>query len=167
MTDSEIIAIGKKDLYRVASLAGQIWPEAFAGVLPTEFIPIMVADIYAHETLVADVEERGHQYWLATLGGRDVGYVSAYLDGGRVWIKKLYLLSETRGLGLGKTMIKAAHDHFGGEKPVALLVNDGNAKSIAFYKSQGFPVESHVPVRMGRFDFHDFVMVKEGNNNTP
>lgn len=162
MTKSKIIAIGANDLHRVARLAHQIWPEAFAGILPADYIPAMVAEIYSAEALAADIDERGHQYWLATVDGRDVGYVSAYFENGRVWIKKLYLLSTTRGLGLGKTLVKTAHDHFGSTKPLALFVNDGNTKAIAFYKSQGFTVESHVPVRMGPYDFHDFVMVKPG-----
>ena len=43
---------------------------------------------------------------------------------------------------------------------MALFVNDGNARAIAFYRSQGFEVESHVPVQMGPFRFTDYVMVK-------
>lgn len=120
----------------------------------------MVEDIYAIATLAADIDERGHQYWLATIGDRDVGYVSAYFEGGRVWIKKLYVLSETRGSGLGKALIKTVVNRFGSELPIALNVNDGNHAAISFYKSQGFEVERHVPVRMGPYDFHDFVMVK-------
>jgi ribosomal protein S18 acetylase RimI-like enzyme len=162
MVKSEIIPIGVSEVHRVADLAHQIWPEAFDGILPADYIPAMVSDIYAHDVLAADINERGHQYWLAMIDGHDVGYVSAYLEKGRVWIKKLYLLSRTRGLGLGKALIATAHEHFGASKPLALFVNDGNSKAIAFYKSQGFEVESHLPVRMGPYDFHDYVMVKPG-----
>ncbi len=110
--------------------------------------------------LRADVSERGHQYWLAGADGRDLGFASAYRDVGRVWIKKLYLLSEARGLGLGKALLAAARAHFGPELPVALYVNDGNAPAIAFYRSQGFEIESHVPVQMGPYRFTDYVMLK-------
>jgi len=160
MFDPRILPIGVAELPRVADLADRIWPEAFAGVLPAERIPGMLAEIYALDTLAADITERGHQYWLATLDGRDVGFASAYRADGRVWIKKLYLLAETRGLGFGKALVAAARTHFGPDLPVALYVNDGNAKAIAFYRSQGFEIEKHVPVRMGPYDFHDYVMVK-------
>lgn len=155
-----ILPIGSADLPRVTALAHRIWPEAFAGILPAERIPGMLAEIYAPATLAADIAERGHQYWLATLDGRDVGFASAYRADGRVWIKKLYLLAETRGLGLGKALIAAARAHFGPQLPVALYVNDGNAPAIAFYRSQGFEVEKHVPVQMGPYDFTDYVMLK-------
>lgn len=160
MSEPSILNIDATALPRVAHLAHRIWPEAFAGILPADRIPGMLADIYALETLTADIVERGHQYWLATHEGRDVGFASAYRADGRVWIKKLYLLAETRGLGLGKALIRTARTHFGEHLPVALYVNDGNAAAIAFYRSQGFEVEKHVPVQMGPYQFHDYVMLK-------
>ena len=155
-----IIPIGMDELPRVADLANRIWPEAFAGILPAERIPGMLAEIYDLETLRSDISARHHQYWLATDGTSDLGYASAYRAEGRVWIKKLYLLAQTRGQGLGKALIAAARAHFGPGLPVALYVNDGNAAAIAFYRSQGFTVEKHVPVQMGPYQFHDYVMVK-------
>ena len=160
MTSHDIIPIGADDLPRVADLAYRIWPEAFAGVLPADRVPGMLAEIYALETLAADILEHRHQYWLATIAGRDVGFASAYTADGRVWIKKLYLLAETRGLGIGKALIATARAHFGQHLPVALYVNDGNAAAIAFYRAQGFEVEKHVPVQMGPYQFHDYVMLR-------
>lgn len=160
MGSPDIIPIGAGDLPRVADLAYRIWPEAFAGILPAERIPGMLAEIYALETLAADIAVRDHHYWLARRDGADVGFASAYCAEGRVWIKKLYLLAEARGLGLGKALISAARVHLGPELPVALYVNDGNAPAIAFYRSQGFEIERRVPVRMGPYDFTDCVMLK-------
>jgi ribosomal protein S18 acetylase RimI-like enzyme len=148
------------DLPRVRELAYRIWPEAFAGVLPADRIGPMLDEIYALDTLRADIAERGHSYWLAGTADADLGFASAYRADGRVWIKKLYLLAESRGLGLGKELIASARAHLGAELPVALFVNDGNARAIGFYRSQGFEVESHVPVQMGPFQFTDYVMVK-------
>ena len=159
MSEATIIPVAVSDLPRVADLARRIWPEAFSGILPADRIPGMLDEIYALDTLAADIAERGHQYWLAA-AGRDLGYASAYRADGRVWIKKLYLLAESRGLGLGKALIATAHAHFGPDLPVALYVNDGNAPAIAFYRSQGFEIEQHVPVQMGPYQFTDYVMVR-------
>ena len=160
MSEPVILPIDQPDLPRVAELAHRIWPEAFAGILPADRIPGMLAEIYDLHTLRSDIAERGHQYWLAARDGRDLGFASAYRADGRVWIKKLYLLAEARGLGLGKALIATARAHFGENLPVALFVNDGNAPAIAFYRSQGFEVEQHVPVQMGPYQFTDYVMVK-------
>lgn len=155
-----ITPIGPEGLPRVAALAWRIWPEAFGTVLPIERITPMLEDIYALTTLSADVAARGHRYWLATGPAGDLGFASAYRAEGRVWIKKLYVQAETRGLGLGKALIGAACAHFGADLATALYVNDGNARAIAFYRSQGFEIERHVPVQMGPFAFTDYIMLR-------
>lgn len=160
MTDTRIVPTELDDLPRVKALAERIWPECFAGILPAERIGPMVAEIYAPETLRADVTERGHRYWIAQIDGKDVGYVSAYQDGDRLWLKKLYLLDVCRGHGTGKRLVATVLDAFAGARELALYVNDGNTPAIAFYRAQGFEIEVTVPVRMGPFDFTDHIMRK-------
>jgi GNAT superfamily N-acetyltransferase len=155
---TSIERIGAPMLSRVRTLAYEIWPEAYAGILPADRIPGMLAEIYSLDTLSADISERGHAYWLALVDGADAGFASAYLEAGRLWIKKLYVRKDFRGTGLGKGLIAAAVAGFPGATSVGLYVNDGNAASIAFYRSQGFDIEDRVPVRMGPYDFVDFVM---------
>jgi ribosomal protein S18 acetylase RimI-like enzyme len=158
MTDLEIFAIGPDALPRVRSLAYEIWPEAYGGILAPERIPGMLAEIYGLGTLRADIDERGHRYWLAAVRGSDAGFVSAYSEGARVWIKKLYVRHERRGLGVGTRMMAAAVSAFPGACSIGLNVNEANAPAIRFYEAQGFRVEGRVPVRMGPYDFTDLVM---------
>jgi diamine N-acetyltransferase len=155
-----IFPIGADALQRVQTLAQEIWPEAYAGILPADRIPPMLAEIYSLETLAADITERSHRYWLATVAAEDAGFASAYREDGRIWIKKLYVRSTIRGLGLGRRLIETAVAAFPGAASVGLFVNNGNASAIGFYRSQGFAIEAEVPVRMGPYDFTDFVMGK-------
>jgi diamine N-acetyltransferase len=160
MTDVTIFPIGTDELQRVRALAYDIWPEAYAGILSADRIPPMLAEIYSLETLAADMTERSHRYWLATVAGEDAGFASAYREEGRVWIKKLYVRSTVRGLGLGRRLIETAVAAFPEAGSVGLFVNNGNASAIGFYRSQGFAVEAEAPVRMGQYDFTDLVMGK-------
>lgn len=160
MPDYLIEKIDKTQLPRVQKLAQIIWPECFAGILDEALIPQMVEKIYDLQTLEEDILLRQHIYWICSINGKDVGYVSAYIEGARLWIKKLYLAKETRGLGIGKAMIETAKAQFRGAKSMALYVNDGNLPSIAFYKSQGFAIVETTPVIMGGFEFTDYVMEK-------
>src|SRR5262245_38545751 len=66
-----IFPIGAAELPRVRTLAYEIWPEAYAGILPPERIPGMLAEIYSLETLSTDISERQHRYWLATVDRGD------------------------------------------------------------------------------------------------
>lgn len=162
-----IVKIGIPELPRVRALARCIWPECFAGILPADIIGPMVEAIYDPDVLCADVEERGHIYWIAQVDGEDAGYASAYREGDRLWIKKLYLLDSSRGLGLGKRLIAVAQQELPGAASLALYVNDGNASAIAFYKSQGFAIDELVPVNMGGFDFRDYVMSRPLQEHEP
>jgi diamine N-acetyltransferase len=148
------------DLPRVRALARRIWPECFSGILPADIIGPMVEAIYDLDELRADVEARGHIYWIAQVDGEDAGYASAYRAGDCLWIKKLYLLDSCRGLGLGKRLIAVAQQELSGAASLALYVNDGNAPAIAFYKSQGFTIDRLVEVNMGGFDMKDYVMTR-------
>jgi diamine N-acetyltransferase len=160
MTDIAIFPIGADALQRVQTLALEIWPEAYAGILPADRIPPMLAEIYSLETLTVDITERSHRYLLARMADEDAGFASAYREDGRVWIKKLYVRSTIRGLGLGRRLMETAVAAFPGAASVGLFVNNGNSPAIGFYRSQGFTIEAEVPVRMGPYDFTDFVMGK-------
>lgn len=156
-----ITHIGNADLHRIATLARRIWPEAFAGILPADQIPAMLDEIYAIDTLRADIALRGHVYWIALIDGHDAGYLSAYREADRLWIKKIYVDAACRGRGIGRHLLDKAQAHFAPIGSVALNVNDGNTAAIGFYQAQGFAIEAHVPVRMGPFDFHDYIMARQ------
>lgn len=110
---------------------------------------------------------RGDPVQVASLAHVRAKRVNAYLKDGRLWIKKLYLLPSVRGMGLGKQLIATIRDHYGRQHPQALYVSDRNETAIAFYKSQGFTVESLEPVQMGPYHFEDYVMVRPGEIALP
>ncbi|MDC7682465.1 GNAT family N-acetyltransferase [Asticcacaulis sp. BYS171W] len=153
-----ITRIDTAERHRVTALAERIWPECFAGIIDAERIPHMVAEIYAPDTLRADIEQRGHVYWLAQVDGEDAGYVSGFIEGDRLWLKKLYTLDSVRGRGLGKALMQTVRDHFSGAKTLSLYVYSLNAPAIAFYQSRGFTIEAKVPVQMGPYRFEDYIM---------
>ena len=157
----EIIPIGQAELPRVEALARRIWPECFGDLLGLDKVAAMVDEIYAQPVLERDLRERGQHFWLARVDGEDAGFVAAYADGSTLWIRKLYVLANYRGLGLGKTLIAAAQEYFPQSFEQALYVNDGNRPAIDFYRSQGFVIEKKVPVKMGPYAFEDYIMRRQ------
>ena len=155
-----IAPVSTTDLARIRALAHAIWPEAYAGIIAADRIGPMLEAIYSIEALRADIEVHGHRYWIATAEGRDLGFASAYREADRLWIKKLYVLAAARGAGLGRSLLQTAVAAFPGATDMALYVNDGNAAAIGFYEGQGFAIERAEPVRMGPFDFTDYVMAR-------
>jgi ribosomal protein S18 acetylase RimI-like enzyme len=152
--------IDADELPIVQRLAEAIWPTAFEGVIKRHQIEMMLEDIYALDTLQNDMTALGHVYWVARHEREDSGFVSAYKQGDVTWIKKLYILPAKQGQGIGRALIAHATDYFAPSRALSLNVNNGNAKAIAFYKKYGFAIEKEVPVKMGPFDFTDYVMTK-------
>ena len=151
--------IGVDELEIVRHLALIIWPGCYRNIIGPDRVDAMLAVLYATDALEQEMIGEGHVFWLARYGDLDVGYASAYLDGNRLWLKKLYVRDDHRGLGLGKALIDAALEHFGdAPNELALYVNNGNTPAIDYYLRSGFTQEAEVPVTMGPYDFTDYIM---------
>ncbi len=140
----------------VIDLARRIWPAAYAGVLAPGQIDNLLMRIYSAENLTAELAA-GHRFWAAYDDGVPVGYASGYRDGTVVWIKKLYVLPQCQGRGIGRILMETIVTAFAPSEEVRLLVNNGNVAAQAFYSRCGFERIAAVPVKMGDFGFTDFV----------
>jgi len=145
------------ELEIVRELALIIWPKCYRNIIGPDRVDAMLAVLYATDNLEREMVEHGHVFWIVRVNEMDVGYASAYVDGDRLWLKKLYVRDEFRGLGLGKALIEAALDHFTARE-LALYVNKDNTPAINYYLRSGFQVEAEVPVQMGPYEFTDYVM---------
>jgi len=151
--------IGVDELEIVRELALIIWPKCYRNIISPDRVDAMLAVLYSTDALEKEMVEGGHVFWIARVGDIDVGYASAYKDGDRLWLKKLYVRDDFRGLGLGKALIEAALAYFTAQE-LALYVNKDNEPAIKYYLRSGFHVEAEVPVQMGPYGFTDYVMQK-------
>lgn len=160
----QIRRIGVDELEIVRELALIIWPKCYRNIIGPDRVDAMLAVLYDTDALEHEMVDQGHVFWVARYGNMDVGYASAYRDGDRLWLKKLYVRDDHRGLGLGKALIDTALAHFRSAemnaRELALYVNRDNTPAINYYLRSGFQVEAEVPVTMGPYDFTDFVMQK-------
>lgn len=150
----------------VIELSKAIWPVAYAGVLTPEQIGNLLLRIYSPENLAQEMAA-GHRFWLAERQGAPLGYASGYREGGSIWLKKLYVLPQCQGQGVGRTLLNAVIAAFVPADDVRLLVNNRNLAAQRFYERCGFVHVADAPVRMGDFDFVDFVYAKLVQPVTP
>jgi len=153
--------IGADELEIVRELALMIWPKCYRNIIGPDRVDAMLAVLYSTDNLLSEMQDDGHVFWIVRVADTDVGYASAYVDGERLWLKKLYVRDDYRGLGLGKALIETVLDHFhtpGHTQDLALYVNRDNTPAIDYYLRSGFQIEAEVPVQMGPYGFTDFVM---------
>lgn len=155
----EIRPLVLADMPLVRALARRIWPVAYAGILTPEQIENLLTRIYEVENLQKEWAE-GHRFWAACDDGLAVGYASGYREDAAVWLKKLYVLPECQGRGVGRALMQTVIEAFAPAEEIRLLVNSGNHAAQAFYTRCGFSCAAEVPVQMGDFQFTDFVYVK-------
>jgi len=156
--------IGIEELEIVRDLALQIWPKVYRRMISPDHIDEMVSALFDLDTLEEDMVERGHVYWVMRVGHRDVGFIAAHLEGARVWITKLYVLSDYRGFGLGKGLIRAAQDYFAPAQHLSVCVHKDQETAVDFCLRSGFAIDREIPFMLGSYGFTDYVMHKDLRN---
>lgn len=155
----QIRALSSIDIPLIVALANRIWPVAYGAILSTEQIANILARIYTPDNLQAEMAA-GHRFWAAYDGDTALGFASGYRDGDAVWVKKLYVLPEEQGKGIGRAFVETIREAFGPARELRLLVNDLNTAAQAAYERFGFRRAAAIPVRMGDFDFTDCLYIK-------
>lgn len=77
-------------------------------------------------------------FWVATDGGRVVGFCRAMKDGGQNKIQAIYVLPEYQRQQIGKRLLERAFVWLGTQQDIFLDVASYNEQAISFYRSFGF-----------------------------
>ena len=151
-----IIPATTEHILLIRKMALRIWPAAYRDILTHEQIQNMLAKIYS-ETSLANEMSQGHRFWIIYEENVPSGYISAYKQDHTIWIKKLYIdLGHQRG-GLGSALLEKAIGEFSPAHEIKLLVNKNNTPAQSFYEHKGFIRSGETPVKMGDFEFIDYI----------
>jgi len=148
--------VTERNLSHVTMLAHRIWPVVYADILTSEQIHNMLLRIYSRENLEKEMRD-GHQFWIAYNGIKPVGYASAYREDEIIWLKKLYVDPDSQGRRIGVKLMHTTVTPLLPASEIRLLANPKNIPAHTFYTHMGFRKIGDVPVKMGDWDFVDFL----------
>jgi ribosomal protein S18 acetylase RimI-like enzyme len=160
-----IIPATANDYKTIREIAIQTWPIAYGEILSKTQLDYMLDAFYNEEALKDSVLNKGHHFILAKEGEETLGFASYehhYNQKAQTKIHKIYILPETQGKGIGKTLIdfiesKAKEDH---STSLSLNVNRFN-KALHFYKKLGFEIVDEVNIELDHgYLMEDYVMEK-------
>lgn len=136
---SHLQRLNQTDISTLIKLAREIWEEHYTGVISQEQIDYMLELFYSEERILQELKD-GAIWEILWLESKPIGYLSCVLENQKLYISKIYLKAQNRGKGLGKLMVDHALNHakIHNKSAIYLNVNKYNAKSISFYKKQGF-----------------------------
>ncbi len=154
-----------KDLIMVvADLANEIWHEHYSMILASDQIDYMVEKYQSEEAIGSQIID-GYKYYLAEVDGEYVGYIGMQpqREDGKMFIRKVYVLKEYRGLGIASRFFELANEIAKNEglTTLWLTVNRQNIDSVAVYRHEGYETvrEEDTPIGKG-FVMNDYVMEK-------
>jgi len=156
---AHITRITQHELPIIAELAHRIWPHSYGDILTPEQISNLLQHIYSPSNLESEMRG-GHFFWLAHEENAPVGFASAYREADIVWLRKLYVLPEMQGRGIGKALVAQVLAAFPAGRELRLLVNKNNVRAQEFYVQSGFRCTEEVPVKMGDHMFIDRIYAR-------
>ena len=151
-----------EDYIQIADLADTIWREHYTPIIGKAQVDYMLEHFQSREAISRQVSD-GMKYFLIQEGPIPRGYLAIEKRGRELFLSKIYLLREYRGLGMGKAamdFIAERAREFGCDR-IALTVNKNNNRSIKAYSRMGFEnVGALVTDIGGGFVMDDYRMVR-------
>ncbi len=147
----------------LAALARCIWLEHYTPIIGRTQVEYMLDKYQSADQILKDIEANEYRYFIAYDGEIQVAYCAVkpdYKNGG-LFLSKLYVQQNMRGLGISKIMLDKAIsiakinnlDH------IWLTVNKHNSKSIEIYKKLGFIIVDELVTDIGNhFVMDDYKM---------
>lgn len=149
-----------EDLALIQQLSHEIWHEYYPAIVSVTQIDYMLNKFHSIEALQNQIDA-GQKFFLIMDGNKVIGYCAFSEKNGAAFLHKFYILSSSRGNGIGGEVFKQILDLLTDNKKISLQVNRRNFKSVNFYFKQGFSIEYVKDFDIGvGYTMDDFVMTK-------
>ncbi len=130
-----------RDLGAVREALVASWHATYDESLGPERVQALTDAWHAPQTLAAEVALPDAAFLLAEQGGHVVGSALARIDeAGEICLRRLYLLPEAQGTGLGTRLLEEALGRLG-PRPAWLEVEASNRAAVGFYAARGFSMQ--------------------------
>ena len=149
------------DLAHIAKMAKEIWNAHYVSMVGQEQVDYMLGKFYNHESLLGQMNEKKHHFYLIEQQKETIGFLSVSSENNSdYFLHKFYIYNDKSSTGAGtetlSQLIKLINP-----KTLTLTVNRKNFKSINFYFKNGFKINSVEDFDIGNGYFMtDFVMQK-------
>ena len=151
------------DCKLINELAQAAFPATYEKILSAEQIDYMMEWMYSLESLRRQMEEENHVYFIASLEGVPVGYVSVQPQGADVYhLQKIYVVPACQSKHAGRALFRQAMNYIKEVHPapcrMELNVNRHN-KALGFYEHMGMRKLREEDADIGGgFYMNDYIM---------
>ncbi len=158
-------ADSQEDAYKLSELAKKIWREHYVPIIGIDQTEYMLEKFQSQAAIWKSMND-GYIYFLAYQEGYFCGYAGVKLDevGNTVFLSKLYVQKEYRGMGISKILMEAVYDFAKNcnGKSIWLTCNKHNCTTIDIYKKMGFVLIDELVTDIGEgYVMDDYVLEKQ------
>ena len=174
-TNIKILKVKMTDIDLLQSISQQTFIEAFSEANTAENMTKYMAEKFSNETLLAELSNRGSEFYFAQLGNRVIGYLkinseqaqTELQDEHALEIERIYVLQEFHGKKVGQLLYEKALDiaRLKNVRFIWLGVWEENHRAISFYQKNGFVAFDKHIFRLGDDEQTDILMKKSVINN--
>lgn len=138
---SVIRPVEPRDIAFVREALVASWHATYDPILGPQRVRALTDVWHAPQTLAGEVDLPDGAFLLAEQAGRIVGSAFARIDdAGEICLRRLYLLPEAQGTGLGTRLLEEALERLG-PRPAWLEVEASNREALGFYATRGFSMQ--------------------------
>jgi len=163
------------DIDLLQSISQQTFIEAFSETNTAENMTKYMAKKFSNETLLAELSNRGSEFYFAQLGNRVIGYLKINSEQAQtelqhehaLEIERIYVLQEFQGRKAGQFLYEKALDiaRLKTVRFIWLGVWEENHRAISFYQKNGFVAFDKHIFRLGDDEQTDILMKRSVINN--
>ncbi|MCD7780397.1 MAG: GNAT family N-acetyltransferase [Candidatus Gastranaerophilales bacterium] len=150
-----------EEIKKLAVLTSEIWHEYWPCILSEEQINYMVEKFQSYNSLKTQIEEEKYIYNILEDNGNIIGYFGASPKDNYLFLSKLYIKKDFRGLGCGKQAFKKIKQiaQQCNKNVILLTVNKNNINTIKAYETWGFIKTNETVTDIGNgFVMDDYIM---------
>lgn len=159
----EFSLLKEKDYSFFESLAKEIWEEHFTSIIGGSQVAYMLKKFQSSSAIKKQISN-GYKYYFIMDGESVLGYFAFKNEETKMFLSKLYLKKEFRGLGYARKVLDFLVQTAKNEnlKNIYLTVNINNLNSIKAYEKMGFYVLEKKKMDIGGgFFMDDYIMQKD------
>lgn len=145
----------------LANLANQIWHEYWPCILSSEQIDYMVDKFQSKSAIISQIKNENYIYFYILFDEQKAGYFGLSKKEDYLFLSKLYLKNNFRGVGLGYKSFEFIKDFARklGCGKITLTVNKNNKNTINAYIRWGLKIVDSVVSDIGfGFVMDDYIM---------
>lgn len=149
----EILTWTENDFPLVQQILKETWLDTYASFIPLDDLTGYLESAYSVEALGSLYRDANNNGLFALENKKAVAWMRTHLslEEKRFYVSSIYVLPGNQGKGIGKQLLQKAAElaKQNGFDRIFLGVMKQNAKSLAWYKKEGFVFDEEQPFTMG------------------